>query len=87
METVEARGGSWPNLGPTWEVFLEEAEPCFEWGRTWVDLPQNQNLHDEGSSTVSDLTSSPAYVPLHTHAGPVNNDEDEDDGGGISCLV
>lgn len=30
METVGARGGTWPNLGPTWEVFLEEAEPCSE---------------------------------------------------------
>lgn len=89
METVGARGATWPNLGPTWEVFLEEAEPCSEWGRTCVDLPRNQNLHDEGSSIVSDLTSSPTYVPLHTHGGPVNDDEDNDgdDGRGTSCLV
>lgn len=73
METVEAEGGTWPNLGPTWEVFLEEAELCSEQGRICTDPSPNQNLHDEGSSIVSDFTSSPATT--HTHAGPVNSDD------------
>lgn len=51
-------------LGPTWEVFLEEAELCSEWGGTCVDLSQHQNLHDRGSPL---FLTSPLAMPLHTH--------------------
>lgn len=35
------------------------------------------------------MRDHPLFLPLHTHAGPVNDDEDNDgdDGGGTSCLV
>lgn len=52
----------WPNLGPTWEVFLEEAKLCsfLEEGRRCAHLSQSQSLNDGRSPIVSDLASSPA---------------------------
>lgn len=73
METVEAEGRTWPNLDPTWEVFLEEAERCSEQGRIYADPSPNQNLHDGGSSILSDFTN-PSPATTHTHAGLVNSD-------------